>query len=58
MDSFSDRIPDSSWILLLLLTKDVTVDFVPTFISFNFLSFAQTNFDLLDLIGFFTDRKF
>ena len=39
--------------LLLLLTKDVTVDFVPTFICFNFLSFAQTNLDLLDLIDFF-----
>ena len=45
-------------LLLLLLTKDVTVDFVPTFICFNFLSFAQTNLDLLDLIDFFTDRKF
>ena len=44
--------------LLLLLTKDVTVDFVPTFICFNFLSFAQTNLNLLDLIDFFTDRKF
>ena len=42
--------------LLLLLTKDVTADFVPTFICFNFL--AQTNLDLLDLIDFFTDRKF
>ena len=39
--------------LLLLLTKDVTVDFVPTFICFNVLSFAQTNLDLLDLIDFF-----
>ena len=29
--------------LFLLLTKDVTVDFVPTFLCFNFLSFAQTN---------------
>ena len=38
---------------LLLLTKDVAIDFVPTFICFNFLSFAQTNIDLLDLIGFF-----
>ena len=44
-------------LLLLLLTKDVTVDFVTT-ICFNFLSFAQTNLDLLDLIDFFTDRKF
>ena len=39
--------------LLLLLTKDVTADLVPTFICFNFLSFAQTNLDLLDLIVFF-----
>ena len=39
--------------LLLLLTKDVTADLVPTFICFNFLSFAQRNLDLLDLIVFF-----
>ena len=39
--------------LLLLLTKDVTANLVPTFICFNFLSFAQTNLDLLDLIVVF-----
>ena len=43
--------------LLLLFTKNVTIDFVPTFICFNFLSFAQTNLDLLDLIGFFYRPK-
>ena len=32
MDSFSDRIPASSWIFVVVVDKDVTVDFVSTFI--------------------------